>query len=169
MGTYPIFERFRNGGRKWSTSLIFFLALFACAATAQESPYRLITDPQESARASATQLLRLLAEGNIDDAAALSNAPRQRYEVLRDYHESVGEEEFKRVYARYFDPANRLLAEAAIGRRRLLIWALGEADNHLAGLYFVEVNGRFVLDDLPHAERAELQRVLQAYRQEKRR
>lgn len=143
---------------------LLFLAVAAWGASAAEPAYRLITDPKESARDSATRLLGLLAEGNIEAASKLSNAPRHRYEVLRDYREAVGGEEFKRVYARYFHPGNRLLAEAAIGRRRLLIWELGEAYQYLAGQFFVEVNGEFLLDDVPSAERAQLQRVLQAYR-----
>jgi hypothetical protein len=140
------------------------LAALACGASAAEPDYRLITDPRESARDSATRLLALLAEGNIEAAAALSNEPQHRYEVLHDYREAVGEEEFKRVYARYFNPGNRLLAEAAIGRRRLLIWELGEAYQYLTGQFFVEVDGRFLLDDVPSAGRAQLQRVLHAYR-----
>jgi hypothetical protein len=148
---------------------LFLLACVAWGATAQAPSYRLVTNPEESARESAAQLLRLLAEGNIEAAAALSNAPQQRYEVLRDYRDAVGEEAFKSVYARYFDPANRLVAEAAIGPRRLLIWDLGEASHHLAGQYFVEVDGRFLLDDAPSEERSRLQRVLQDYREEKRR
>ena len=70
----------------------------------------------------AAKLLNLhLSSGDIEEAALLSNAPSRRFEVLRDYRESVGEEEFKRVFAQYFFPQNRLLAEIAIGRRRLLI------------------------------------------------
>jgi hypothetical protein len=141
-----------------------FLALAAWGASAAQPDYRLITDPKESAQESATRLLGLLAEGNIEAAAELSNAPRHRYEVLRDYREAVGGEEFKRVYARYFAPGNRLLAETAIGKRRLLIWELGEAYQYLAGQFFVEVDGKFLLDDVPSAERGQLQRVLQAYR-----
>jgi hypothetical protein len=140
------------------------LFLIAGAAAAQAPAHRLITDPKESAHESATRLLGLLADGNIEAAAELSNAPKHRYEVLRDYREAVGGEEFKRVYARYFAPGNRLLAEAAIGKRRLLIWELGEAYHYLAGQFFVEVDGKFLLDDVPSAERVQLQRVLQAYR-----
>ena len=140
------------------------LALAAWGASAAEPGYRLITDPKESAQESATRLLGLLAEGNIEAAAELSNAPRHRYEVLRNYREAVGGEEFKRVYARYFDPGNRVLAEAAIGQHRLLIWELGEVYQYLAGQFFVEVDGEFLLDDVPSAGRAKLQRVLQAYR-----
>lgn len=143
---------------------LLLLAVVAWGASAAEPAYRLITDPKESARDSATRLLGLLAEGNIEAASKLSTAPRHRYEVLRDYREAVGGEEFKRVYARYFHPGNRLLAEAAIGPRRLLIWELGEAYQYLAGQFFVEVDGEFLLDDVPSAERAQLQRVLQAYR-----
>jgi hypothetical protein len=146
--------------RNWGLSLI--LAVAGGAASAAD--YRLITDPAESARESATRLLALLAEGEIEAAAQLSNAPQQRYEVLRDYRAQVGEEEFRRVYARYFEPGNRLMAEAAIGKRRLLVWRLDQAGGRLAGQYFVEENGRFVLDDVPHPERAALQQVLGQFR-----
>lgn len=109
-------------------------------------------------------MLRHLAEGNIEEAAALSNAPRRRFEVLRDYRDAVGEEEFKRVFGRYFTPGNRLIAEVAIGRHRLLVWDLGEAGNQLAGQYYVEVEGKFLMDDVPSRERSRLRRVLDAYR-----
>jgi hypothetical protein len=144
--------------QKWGLSLF----LWACAASAAD--YRLVTDPAESARESATRLLALLAEGNIEAAAQLSNAPGRRYEVLRDYRAQVGGEEFKRVYARYFEPGNRLMAEAAIGKRRLLVWRLGQAGGQLAGQFFVEVDGRFLLDDVPSPERQRLERVLREYR-----
>jgi hypothetical protein len=115
-----------------------------------------------SARATAGRILRLLAEGNIEEAAALSNAPQRRYEVLRDYRISVGNDEFKRVFAQYL--GNRIVEEIAIGNRRLLIWDLAEGAHHLAGQYYVEVDGRFLMDDAPGEERAELARVLQSYR-----
>jgi hypothetical protein len=118
----------------------------------------------DSARATAMLMLRHLAEGNIEEAAALSNAPRRRLEVLRDYRDAVGEEEFKRVFGRYFAPENRLIAEVAIGRHRLLVWDLGEAGNRLAGQYYVEVEGRFLLDDVPSRERSELRGVLERIR-----
>jgi hypothetical protein len=136
------------------------------AAAAGAADYRLVTNPAESAKESATRLLALLAEGNIEAAAQLSNAPGRRYEVLRDYRAQVGEAEFRRVYARYFAPGNRLVAEAAIGPRRLLIWRLGEAGGQLAGQYFVEQGGAFVLDDMPNAERRKLERVLREYRKD---
>lgn len=140
------------------------LAFWVLTAGAGEAGLRWIGGERDSARPSAERLLRLLAQGDIAAAARLSNAPERRYEVLRDYRNLVGEEEFKRVYGRYLHPANRLLAEAAMGRRRLLIWDLGEAGNRLAGQFFVELDGRFVLDDVPSAERAKLQRVLEDYR-----
>lgn len=143
---------------------VVLLVLAACAATAEAPPYRLISSPQESARESAERLLRLLAQGDIEAAAKLSNAPKRRYEVLRDFRESVGHEQFRRVFARYLAPGNRLLAEAAIGDRRLLIWELGEADGHLAGQYFVRIEDRFLLDDIPNDGRSQLQQVLESYR-----
>ena len=115
-----------------------------------------------SARATAEQILRHLAAGDIEKAAALSNAPARRLEVLRDYQASVGEDEFKRVFAQYL--GNRIVEEIAIGPRRLLVWDLAEASHHLAGQYYVEVEGRFLMDDVPGEERAKLTRVLQAYR-----
>src|SRR5688572_17896802 len=73
----------------------------------------------------AARLLNLhLSTGDIEEAALLSNSPRRRFEVLRDYRESVGEEEFKRVFAQYFNPENRLVAEIAIDKHRLLLWEL---------------------------------------------
>ena len=82
--------------------------------------------------------------------------------MLRDYRASVGEDEFKRVFALYL--GNRIVDEIAIGPRRLLVWDLAEAAHQLAGQYYVEVEGRFLMDDVPSEERAKLTRVLQSYR-----
>lgn len=112
-------------------------------------------------------MLRHLANGELEQAAALSNAPQRRLQVLRGYRDAIGEEEFKRIFGRYFAPQNRLIAEVAIGRHRLLVWDLGEAGNHLAGQYYVEVEGRFLLDDVPSAERSQLRAVLEEIRSKK--
>lgn len=116
-----------------------------------------------SALGTAILLNRHLSAGRIEDAALLSNAPRRRFEVLREYRESIGEEEFRRVFAAYFTPANRLLAEVAIGAHRLLIWELTR-QAQFAGQYFVEVDGRWLIDDVPNETRSSLRRVLEAYR-----
>jgi hypothetical protein len=68
------------------------------------------------------------------------------------------------LYVRYLSPPNRVVAEAALGVRRLLIWELVDADRQLAGQFFIEVDGSFLLDDIPSPERARLQRALQDYR-----
>jgi hypothetical protein len=115
-----------------------------------------------SARDTAGQILRHLTTGNIEDAAALSNVPQRRFEVLRDYRTSVGDEEFKRVFAQYLQ--KRIVAEIAIGPRRLIIWELAEASNQLAGQFYVEAEGRFLMDDVPSEARSNLRRVLQSYR-----
>ena len=113
----------------------------------------------------AAKLLNLhLSSGDIEEAALLSNSPRRRFEVLRDYRDSVGEEEFKRVFAQYFYPENRLLAEIAIGKHRLLVWDLKESATRIAGQYFVEVEGRYLVDDVPNDVRTSLRWVLEAYR-----
>ena len=126
--------------------------------------YSLVGGGEASARPTAEKLLRHLAEGDIEGAALLSNAPRRRYEELARYRAAVGEDEFKRVFARYFLPANRVVAEIAIGAHRLLIWDLGEAGHHLAGQYYVQTEGRFLLDDAPGEMRTSLRRLLEAYR-----
>jgi hypothetical protein len=149
-------------------------ALLSLAAFAQERElrlpdghvvrYRLIEDARESAGSVALQVLRHLAAAEISEASALSNAPQRREEVLRDYLGRVGAPEFKRVFARFLEPPNRIVAEVALGPRRLVIWQLDTADGHLAAQYFVETAGRFVIDDVPSAERAHLARILRAYR-----
>jgi len=113
---------------------------------------------------NSAKLLNLhLSTGDIEEASLLSNSPRRRFEVLKEFRDSVGEEEFKRAFAQYFIPENRLVAEIAIGRHRLLIWELKSA-GRLAGQYFVEVEGRYLMNDVPSEERTQLRRVLEAWR-----
>ena len=145
----------------------FLLLLLACSAHAQEPGYRVITDSAESAKPVAMQILKHLAAGDLEGAAALSNAPHRRLEVLRNFQRAIGEEEFRRLFGRYFAPQNRVVLEAAIGTRRLLVWDLGEAGNQLTGQYFVEVDGSFRMDDVPHEERSRLQRVLEEQRKKR--
>lgn len=118
----------------------------------------------ESARDTAEIVLRHLSEGNIAEAAAYSNSPKRRFEILRAYRDAVGEDEFKRVFSRYLAPGNRLVAEVVRGKHVLLVWQLAEADGHLAGQYYVEVEGKFLLDDVPNPERAELTKELRRIR-----
>lgn len=128
--------------------------------------YQLIAPASaDSASETAQRMLSLLGEGKIDDAATLSNAPQRRREVLRDYRDAVGEAEFRRVFAQYASPPNRLVAEVVIGERHLLVWDLADAGHRLAGQYFVRAAGEFLLDDVPNEQRSRLQRVLGAYRQ----
>ena len=169
MGTDPIFSFAKMGSVP-----IFLLFFIALAARAEERvlqlengetiTYSMVTDAQASARPTAEQILRHLAAGEIEDAALLSNAPRQRYEVLKNYRASVGEEEFKRVYGQYSFPENRIVAEIAIGAHRLVIWDLGEAGHRLVGQYYVDVEGRFLMDDVPGEQRSRLRQVLETYR-----
>lgn len=113
----------------------------------------------------AAKLLNLhLAAGDLEEAALLSNSPKRRYEVLRGYRAAVGEEEFKRVFAQYLTPANQLVAEIAIDRHRLLVWDLREGATRIAGQYFVEVDGKYLIDDVPNDVRTRLRWVLEAYR-----
>ena len=140
------------------------LLLAAAPALAQE---RLVDPGPESARETALTVIKHLAAGELEQAAALSNAPQRRFEVLREDRNSVGDEAFKRAFGRFLAPENRLIAEVALGPRRLLVWELGEAGGELAGQFYVEMDGKFVLDDVPSRERDRLRRVLNKYRKEK--
>jgi hypothetical protein len=120
-----------------------------------------------SAQGTARQILTHLAAGNIEEAAVLSNAPKRRFEVLREYQAAVGEAEFKRIFGRFLQPENPVLAEIAMDTHRLIIWDLGEAQHQLAAQFYVEVEGRFLMDDVPSRARADLRRILQTYRQGK--
>lgn len=145
-----------------------FLALLLCAAAAHAEERYAVVSPgsAQSALPVAREFLRFLSEDDIVEAAALSNSPKRRHEVLRDYRASVGEQEFKRVFAAY--AASPVVAEIAIGSHRLIIRDLADAENHLAGQYYVAVDGRFLVDDVPNETRARLKRVLQAWREKAR-
>lgn len=116
-----------------------------------------------SALDTAKLLNRYLAAGKIEDAALLSNAPKRRYEVLQDYRGEIGDEGFKRVFGAYFYPENRLVAEISIGGHTLLIWHLTQTDRY-AGLFFSDVEGRNLIDDVPSETRSQLRRLLEAWR-----
>jgi hypothetical protein len=135
--------------------------LAGCAiAPPRELPaYREVSNAAESARPTAERILLHLAAGEIDAAAALSNAPAERAELLRAYRDRVGEKEFRRVFAEY--SAKPIAHEIAIGDRRLVMW---DFDGPLGAQYFVRSGERFLLDDVPSDERTKLRRVLAAYR-----
>lgn len=140
---------------RWLVLLAALAPAFAAAAD-----YRVLTaaDAAQSARPVAAKLREHLAAGDLEEAALLSTAPRRRFEVLREYRDAVGESEFRRVFGEY--PCTPV-AEVAMGERRLLVWKL---DQGIAGQYYVRIEGRFLLDDAPNPERAELKKLLDAYR-----
>ena len=116
-----------------------------------------------SALDTAKLLNQYLTAGRLEDAALLSNAPKRRYAVLQDYQREVGEEAFQRVFEEYFYPENRLAAEIAIGEHTLLIWHLAQTDRY-AGLYFMHIEGRALIDDVPSETRSQLRGLLEAWR-----
>jgi hypothetical protein len=139
--------------------LLLAAALLAAApAFAQER----LLDPAapDSASHTARVVLKHLAEGDLEQAAALSNAPQQRLAILRAYLNSVGEEKFRSLFGELL--TTQLVAEVALGPRRLLIWEVGGAD--LTGQYYIQVDGKYLMDDVPSAERTQLARVLQRFR-----
>ena len=131
------------------------LAVAAPAADAQLVP--------DSALNTSWLLHRHLAEANIEEAAVLSNAPRRRHAELRRYLNDVGEAAFRKVFGEYFAEGNRPVAEAAIGPYRLIVWYLRGAER-LAGEYYVEVDGRYMIDDGPSQTRNQLRVVLNSLR-----
>lgn len=148
---------------------LVLLLVLAAASRAEERAYRLVGPDEPSALPIARQILTHLAAGEIDEAARLSNEPARRREVLQDYLRTVGETEFRRVYAEYLQPPNHLAAEFALGPRRLLVWQLDTAGKQLAGQYFIESEGRFLMDDRPGPERAALRQALAERRKQIRR
>jgi hypothetical protein len=138
---------------------LLWAALFLLVPLAGQAQPRVITEKSESAQPVAVAILQHLAAGRIEDAAKLSNEPKRREEVLRDYMASVGEDEFKRVYAEYL--SHPVAKEIAIGPRRLIMWQLGE---RLAAQYYVQAGNSFLMDDRPSEERSALRRVLEGHR-----
>jgi hypothetical protein len=177
------------GTEKWGPSLFFLFLLAASAPFARaDEPrvlemengervsYLLRMHPADahvldasaglqprSALNTAKLVTRYLAEGRIEDASLLSNAPKARYARLRESFEGWNEADFRRTYERYFDPENRIVGEVSIDGHRLLIWYLRDTD-YLAAFFLVEIEGRLLIDDVPNQTRANLRRVLEAYR-----
>ncbi len=121
-------------------------------------------EPEPTTALNTAKLLSLhLTAGKVEDAALLSTAPRRRFEVLSDYKGAVGDEDFKQVYAQYFQPQNRLVAEVIMGPHSLLVWHLRETDRY-AGQYYVQVEGKVLLDDVPSIERFRLRRLMEGIR-----
>lgn len=152
--------------------LLLTLALVSLTARGEESTlltHRVISAGEASAQPAARHILRLLAAGDVEAAAQLSNEPARRREVLADYRARVGEEEFRRVFDQYLSPSNQVVTELAIGAHRLIIWDLADAGHRMAGQYYVEADGRFLMDDRPSAERQALRRALEQYRKKNRR
>lgn len=148
--------------------IALFCAALAVAVPAAAQQERLVErGAPDSALGTALVVLRHLAEGNIEEAAVLSNKPRARFLVLYNYRRNVGDEAFKSLFARYLAASERVKAEVALGPRRLLVWDLGEPESQVVGQYYIEIEGKFLMDDVPSAERAQLRRVLQSYRSEK--
>jgi hypothetical protein len=112
---------------------------------------------------TAILVTRHLAAGRIEEASLLSNAPKARYERLRESLAGWTEADFVRAYGRYFDPGSRILGKATIGKHHLLMWYLKDND-YLTGYFIVDVEGKFLLDDIPSEARSQLRQVLEAHR-----
>lgn len=116
-----------------------------------------------SALDTARLLISDLARGKVEDAALLSNAPKQRYKLLHDAYTGWTAGDFARTYGRYFLPQNRIVAEASIGAHHLVLWRLQDID-YLAGYFFMDIDGKTYLDDWLSPQRSQLEQLLWAYR-----
>ena len=116
-----------------------------------------------SAIGTARLVVQYLARGDIEEAALLSNTPRERFERYKERLEMWGEEQFKQLFGEYALPENAIVAEIAIGDHSLLIWNLAR-QKQLAGQFFVRIEDRVLMDDTLNPTREQLRRVLQAYR-----
>lgn len=117
------------------------------------------TDPLSAAKL----VTRHLAAGRLEEASLLSNAPKARFELLRASFGGWSDADFARAFGRYFAPENRIVGNAAIGHHHLVMWYLKDSD-YLTAYFFVEVDGKLLLDDVPNETRASLRRVLEAHR-----
>lgn len=104
-----------------------------------------------------------LAAGRIEDVSLLSNAPKARYERLRESFSGWSKDDFARAFGRYFAPGNRIVGEAAIGNHRVLMWYLKNTD-YITAYYFVEIEDKMLLDDAPSETRSNLRHVVEAHR-----
>ena len=173
---------------RWAAPLLLLLAALASPASAQPLAERSLEVDGETIQftvrvfspeasridssialepTTALNTARLIGQhlqnGASEDAALFSNSPRRRFEVLREYQESVGAEGFRKVYAEYFEPGNYITAELSIGDHSLLVWRLQGADR-FAGQYYVRVEGKVYMNDIPSAERTRLRRLMEAIR-----
>lgn len=124
------------------------------------------TTETSAALATARRLHEYLARGEIEAAALLSNSPKRRFEIYRDYLESVGEAGFKEVYGQYLQSSTRPIAEVAIGERRMLVWKLAGLAQ-ATGEFFIRIDDETYMDDIPSEERQLLRRILETYRQQR--
>lgn len=138
----------------------YTLRTFAPDAHLRDSPEE--SGPTD-ALGAAKRVTRHLAAGRVEEVSLLSNAPKARFERLQESFNGWSEDDFARAFGRYFAPGNRVVGDVAIGKHRLLMWYLKDTD-HLTGYFFVEVDGRLLLDDVPSETRASLRRVLDAHR-----
>jgi len=142
-------------------------ALVAYTLRSHPADAHLARPAKELAPDSALNTARLLnlhlSAGDIEEAALLSNSPRRRFEEFRAFQQAYGEAEFKRVFTEYFDPENRLVGEIVIGPHSLLIWHQKQV-SRFAGQFFVDVGGKYLVDDVPNDTRTQLRWVLEAYR-----
>ena len=177
-----------EGATKRGASLLFLVLACTSAPTVADEPrtlelengeqvrYVVRTHPADAHLFNANAVLdpvnalntaklvtRYLSEGRVEDASLLSNSPKARYARLRESFQGWKEDDYRRAYGRYFDAENRIVAEIAIDGHRLLIWYLKDTDD-LAAFFLMDIEGRFLMDDVPNATRANLRRVLQAYR-----
>ena len=127
-----------------------------------------LLDPNEklqpsSALNAAKLATRYLSEGRLEEVALLSNAPKARFDRLREALQGWAPEDFRRAYGPFFDADSWIVGEVAQGPHHLIMWRRGDL-GHIAGYLLVEIGGKYFLDDVPSPERSRLRRILESFR-----
>jgi hypothetical protein len=135
-----------------------------CLIQRFDPPTVMAADPKQSDQKSAVNCSRLfyslLANGDIEGAANLSNDPekvRKRFAASRD---RVGEAEFKTMIASYFAGGVTLKYVFAFGERQMLIVHDKEVGADMAQFY-VSKNGVWMSDDRQVADMGILAKLFQ--------
>jgi hypothetical protein len=155
------------------------LVLVLCAGCAQlpqidsdallrHAPNAHLLDPRQalqpnSALNTAKLAVRYLSEGKLEEVALLSNAPKARFERLREALNGWAPEDFRRTYGPFFSEDSWIVGELADGPHHLIVWRRGDIGD-VVGYLLVEIDGRYFLDDVPSPQRSRLRRALESLR-----
>ncbi len=131
----------------------------ACTVRTFEPPVVMMRDSAASDQRSALGCSRLfyglLADGDIEGAAALSNDPERIQAKFERQQKRVGEKEFSEMYRTYFGGTVTVKYLFTIGAHEMLILHDPQMGMDMAQFYQV-VDGKRMVDEKESAERTKL-------------